>query len=75
MIIYGTSKAGIIHGNVQDAPVQGVPNGKKKCRVCGSILPLSMFHRNKTTKDGLRAECKACFNRYQRRRYQKVGGE
>lgn len=32
----------------------------KKCYMCGKILSLDMFYRNKTKSDGLTSECKKC---------------
>lgn len=33
---------------------------EKKCGKCGEVKPLSEFHRNRTTPDGLQWECKPC---------------
>ena len=32
----------------------------KRCSRCGQVKPLSLFYKKKSTKDGLRSECKAC---------------
>ena len=32
----------------------------KKCKKCGSILPVSEFSEDKRSKDGYRKICKAC---------------
>lgn len=32
----------------------------KKCSSCGNELPISQFHKNAATKDGLQPYCKAC---------------
>jgi 5-methylcytosine-specific restriction endonuclease McrA len=34
--------------------------GKKKCGRCGEIKPLDKFYRDKSRKDGLTPQCKAC---------------
>ena len=36
----------------------------KRCRVCSEEKSLDQFSKNKSTKDGLRSECKACYNIY-----------
>jgi len=33
---------------------------KKKCSACSKTLDISMFHKAKAKKDGLRSECKSC---------------
>lgn len=33
----------------------------KRCRKCGELKPLTAFYREKTTRDGYRNDCKACF--------------
>lgn len=37
----------------------------KECVVCRRWLTLGSFHRKRTTRDGLKAECKECMGRYQ----------
>jgi len=37
----------------------------KKCTGCKSFLPLSKFHKNKSTKDGLHNWCKCCRNEHE----------
>lgn len=41
----------------------------KKCINCGRELPLSDFHKNKNSKDGLRNICKECANAHARKYY------
>ena len=36
------------------------PQGYKKCSACGTILPLTFFHRDKKSKDGLHCQCRIC---------------
>ena len=36
----------------------------KKCRVCGEIKHVDQFAKNKSCKDGMRSECKMCYNIY-----------
>lgn len=45
----------------------------KQCRTCGKQKPLTDFYKRKSSKDGVRSECKQCFliassNRYQNNR-------
>lgn len=40
----------------------------KKCSACNSYLPLSLFSKNKASKDGLQYKCKPCDNEYQRKK-------
>ena len=37
----------------------------KQCLECRRWLTLESFHRKRTTRDGLKAECKECMGRYQ----------
>lgn len=37
-----------------------IEEGFKRCSRCGEIKPISEFYRYKTSKDGLRSECKEC---------------
>ena len=37
-------------------------SGRKFCGQCGLNLPLSSFHKNSSSKDGLRSNCKSCKN-------------
>ena len=41
----------------------------KKCRICNIEKSLSEFHRAKGTRDGHRNECKECFRRQWKARY------
>jgi hypothetical protein len=36
------------------------PTGTKKCTSCRKTRPKSEFHKQQSTKDGLRYECKKC---------------
>lgn len=38
-------------------------NSTKKCRKCKNIKPLSEFYKHETSADGLRYDCKECFNK------------
>jgi hypothetical protein len=42
---------------------------QKVCSMCGKLLALSAFHRNKRKKDGRDPACKECNNRRQRLAY------
>ena len=37
----------------------------KRCSKCGEVKPLIQFNKKKASKDGHRAQCKACQNSYQ----------
>lgn len=37
-------------------------SGEKLCSQCGLNLPVSSFHKNSSSKDGLRSNCKSCKN-------------
>ena len=47
---------------------------KKKCRVCGEVLPLKMFKENKTMRSYYNS-CKACFDKEASDRYQRKKAE
>ena len=36
----------------------------KKCRKCGEVKPISMFHKQAKAKDGYMAHCKSCHAKY-----------
>lgn len=38
----------------------------KTCSICKELKPLSVFGKSRRAKDGLRAECKPCYNAYMR---------
>lgn len=40
----------------------------KVCFKCGRELPVSEFHKNKATKDGLQSHCKECTKVYEKQR-------
>lgn len=42
---------------------------EKKCSRCGTVKPLTEYHRSVLGADGLRAECKDCHRAHQRSRY------
>lgn len=41
----------------------------KACTKCGQVLPLEMYHKNPSSKDGRRGACKPCRISYCRERY------
>lgn len=43
----------------------------KKCCKCGSIKPISEFHKNRSRKDGHCYQCKVCVKKRQQRYYDK----
>jgi hypothetical protein len=47
---------------------------KKKCKVCGEVLPLTDFKQNKTMKNYYNS-CKICFDREAADRYQRKKAE
>ena len=44
----------------------------KKCGKCGEVKPISEFHKNKYTKDGLRYCCKECGKEYRENNTEKL---
>ena len=40
---------------------------EKVCKKCGHMFPLSMFHKNKNTKDGHINTCKECVKKYSKK--------
>lgn len=49
--------------------------GTKICPECKRELPIEMFARNKSTKDGLQNYCKVCKKQIQRIYYEKTQDE
>ena len=45
----------------QTALVGSAPT-QKKCRICRLVKPLEEFHRNGSTVDGRKNDCKKCWN-------------
>ena len=43
----------------------------KQCSKCKQWKPLTKYHKHKSHKDGLRSECKICWNKHKREYYQK----
>ena len=49
--------------------------GKKiKCKECGRLLPVSMFHKSNTVVRGYQSKCKECFKEW-RKKYHKIHPE
>lgn len=42
------------------APAEEVPEGFKRCSVCGELHPVSSFTKDKNQKDGLLRRCREC---------------
>ena len=40
----------------------------KRCPRCGQTKPVSEWHKNKASRDGLQAYCKPCLRAYRRQR-------
>jgi hypothetical protein len=43
-----------------------VPNGHKYCPTCQLVLPLSLWNRNRASRDGYVTDCKSCRSARQR---------
>ena len=44
---------------------------KKECRKCGEFKDRELFHKRKSTKDGLRSPCKPCISEKSAKYYKK----
>jgi len=49
-----------------------VPEGMKRCTVCGEVKPFSEFNRNHCAKDGFMSRCKACRKKYYEQNREKL---
>lgn len=47
----------------------------KICKVCGNLLPLNEFSKDKWHKDGHRNDCKKCHRKYNKQYYQECHDE
>jgi hypothetical protein len=45
---------------------KGVIVRERRCAVCGRVLPVSMFSKNRETKSGFYTVCKACYRKKER---------
>ncbi len=45
---------------------KGIIVRERRCAACGNLLPVSMFSKNRETKAGLYAICKACYRKKER---------
>lgn len=45
------------------------PPGMKTCHECLLVLPVDMFHKNKSNHDGLQRKCKECVSAYNKTHY------
>jgi hypothetical protein len=43
----------------------------KRCYVCKNVLPVSAFHRSKTSQDGCASMCKGCMKEYRLEHYRR----
>ena len=59
----------IIIVNVYTKPLIEDEEPLKKCSNCGELKPISEFHKQKNTNDGLRSECKICRKEYRENNY------
>lgn len=66
MKIYGISKTGRIHREMQEAVEVGYIGPKKKCRVCKRVLPVAEFSETTETRDGRKPKCRECERAYER---------
>ena len=66
MKVYGVSKTGRIHREVQEAVEVGYIGPKKKCRVCSRVLPVHEFDKSGVTRDGYAAKCRECARAYEK---------
>ncbi len=49
--------------------VESKKGGKKFCCRCSRFLPLTGFHADRKTADGLKYSCKECIHEYSKKRY------
>jgi hypothetical protein len=71
MIIYGSGKTGRIHRNVQPDYKAEAREGRKTCKECGKVLPVSEFSKCKKMKSGRSNTCKKCVAKQERIRQRK----
>lgn len=60
MIIYGVSKSGRIHRNVQREYVRDAEEETKTCRACKRTMPVSEFLPDRRSGDGFSMLCEVC---------------
>jgi hypothetical protein len=48
-----------------------LPDGFKKCKTCQEILEVSLFGKDKNTKDGINSQCKTCNTNYTKKHFAK----
>lgn len=65
----------LLHTRMRVVTAGGDPNKDKFCCRCGSLLPFSGFHSNKSQPDGLNMHCKPCARGIANRNYERrIGG-
>ena len=72
MKVYGVSKTGRIHREVQEAVEVGYIGPKKKCRVCSRTLPVTEFGSTIDTRDGYKAKCLECERAYEKMKMEEL---
>lgn len=58
--------------NKEQSTMNSIPSSKA-CSKCGQVKPLSEFHKNRQSPDGLVHQCKTCRAEYRRFYYQEKG--
>lgn len=58
-----------VRGGAPTADQEDVPQGKRRCRTCGQVLPLVDFAKSSNHKDGRGYLCRACDRARSRERW------
>ena len=60
---YGKNNSARTEAQIKEAMGESHPDGLKTCPTCGVTKTVTKFHKNRSTKDGLKHQCAKCANR------------